>query len=190
MKRIVLLFAALLVAGCGEKVSPHLKYETEGDAVTITGCDKKASGALTIPAAIEGKSVTSIGKKAFAFCSSLTGITTPGSITSIGRSAFFNCASLTSIAIGDNVTSIGKGAFAGCSALTTIEVGAGNVNYTEVNGVLFNTEKTVLLTYPAGKTGANYTIPDSVTSIGDYAFWNRSSLTGVTIPDSVTRIGV
>ena len=67
MKKALLLFAALLVAGCGEKssteavsVSPQLKYETEGDAVTITGRDKKASGALTIPAAIEGKAVIEV----------------------------------------------------------------------------------------------------------------------------------
>ncbi|MCP4846827.1 MAG: leucine-rich repeat protein, partial [Verrucomicrobiaceae bacterium] len=61
--------------------------------------------------------------------------------------------------------------------------------YTEVNGVLFNTEKTVLLTYPAGKTGTNYNIPDGVTSIGVQAFWSSSSLTSITIPDSVTSIG-
>ena len=53
-------------------VSPHLKYEIKGDAVTITGCDKKASGALTIPAIIEGNPVTSIGMWAFRGCRSLT----------------------------------------------------------------------------------------------------------------------
>ncbi len=97
MKRIVLLFAALLVAGCGEKVNPHLKYETEDDAVTITGCDKKASGALTIPATIEGKTVTSIGGMAFFFCTSLTSITIPDRVTSIGEYAFAGCNNLTAV---------------------------------------------------------------------------------------------
>ncbi|HIG84602.1 MAG TPA: leucine-rich repeat domain-containing protein [Verrucomicrobia bacterium] len=58
-----------------------------------------------------------------------------------------------------------------------------------MNGVLFNKEKTVLIAYPAGKTGTNYTIPDSVTSIGQSAFFQCTSLTSITIPDSVTSIG-
>ena len=91
---------------------------------------------------------------------------------------------------GNPVTSIGDGAFSWCWRLTTIEVGEGNVNFTEVNGVLFNAEKTVLLTYPAGKKGANYTIPDGVTSIGISAFTNSQFLRSITIPDSVTSIGV
>ena len=101
-------------------VNRDLKYEIKGDAVTITGCDKKASGALTIPATIEGKSVTSIGKSAFSRCYSLTSIRIPDSVTSIENDAFYRCKSLTNVTIPDGVTSIGNNAFRYCTSLTSI----------------------------------------------------------------------
>ena len=85
----------------GAPVKPNFKYEIQGDTVTITGCDKKASGALTIPATIEGKSVTSIGDAAFNYNAQLTNITIPNGVTSIGSGAFTSCDSLTSIIIPD-----------------------------------------------------------------------------------------
>ena len=190
MRPVLLLSVSLplLLGGCNQS-SSVLKYEIHGDAVTITGCDEDASGELVIPNAIKGKPVTSIGGGAFSDCISLTGITIPDGVTSIGNYAFYYCTNLTSITIPDSVTSIGDAAFSGCSALTTIEVAAENVNYTEVNGVLFDTEMTLLHTYPAGKTGASYTIPHSVTSIEAGAFQYCTSLTNITIPDSVTSIG-
>jgi hypothetical protein len=123
-----------------------LTWTTAGGEVTITDCDTAATGELVIPDTIGGNPVTSIGRSAFAHCRSLTSITIPDGVTSIGQNAFQTCVSLTSITIPDSVTSIGSSAFHTCWSLTTIEVGAGNVNYTDVNGVLFNTEKTVLLT--------------------------------------------
>ena len=236
MKHLISLLAFSLLIGCdGEKsntapserspkeaasetkspeavsVNPNLKYKIEGDAVTITGCDKKALGDLIIPAKIEGKPVTSIGNSAFQSSTNLTSITNPDSVISIGDEAFFNCTSLTSITIPDGVTSIGDGAFWDCTNLTsitipdsvtsigssafractslpTIEVSTGNANYMNVEVVLFNKEKTLLHTYPAGKAGANYVIPDSVNSIGDGAFVNCTSLTSVSVSNGVTSI--
>jgi hypothetical protein len=144
----------------------------------------KQNGQYSIPA-----SVTSIGSYAFVGCSSLTSVTIPDSVTSIESAAFADCSSLTSVTIPDSVTSIGNYAFVACNSLMSIGVVAGNSEYTSQDGVLFDKNKTTLIQYPAGKQNGHYSISASVTSIGNYAFWECSSLTSVTIPDSVTSIG-
>ena len=137
---------------------------------------------MTIP-----DSVTLIGNGAFLGCTSLTSVTIPDSVTSIGERAFSECTSLTSVTIPDSVTSIGDGAFASCTSLTGIWVAEGNNDYSsDASGVLFNKDKITLVQCPG--TFREYTIPDSVTSIGEQAFMGCSSLTSVTIPDSVTSI--
>ncbi len=134
-------------------------------------------------------SVTSIGNEAF-WGSGLTSVTIPNSVTSIGYYAFRECSGLTSIEIPNSVTSIGTMAF-NCIGLISIVVASDNLNYCTVDGVLFNKEQTELNQYPIAKsyTQREYTIPNSVTSIGDYAFDNCIGLTSVTIPNSVTSIG-
>ena len=208
-------FAAMVVlcAVCaGAETYGDLEYSVLDDGtVEITDYNGIAK-TVDIPEKINGKSVTSIGNCAFRYCtslksitipnsvmeigssafsgcSSLTSITIPNSVTEIGVYAFKGCTSLTSITIPNSVTNIGDSTFWGCSSLTAIYVAVDNKNYTSVNGVLFNKDKTALICYPAGKTDKSYNITNSVTSIGDYAFNGCSSLTSVTIPNSVTEIG-
>ena len=138
---------------------------------------------ITIPS-----SVTSIGIYTFSHCTSLASITIPSSVTSIGGSAFEGCSNLTSITIPSSVTSIGDSAFDYCTSLASIIVDPSNTSYSSVDEVLFNKDLTALNWYPAGKTGSSYTIPSSVTSIGNSAFKDCSSLASITIPASVTNI--
>ena len=158
-------------------INPNLKYKIRGYVVVISACDEKASGALTIPAMIEGKAVTRIEEKAFLNCSSLTSITIPDSVTSIGSSAFSQCSNLTSITIPDSVTSIGRyDTFERCTSLTSITIPQ---SVTSIGAFAFY-----------GCTNlTSITIPDSVTSIGAYAFRFCLRLTSITIGDSVTSIG-
>ena len=152
------------------------------------------------------KGVKVIGDWTFENCKSLTNINIPNSVTTIGEHAFSDCDSLTSINIPNSVTTIGDGAFEYCVSLTSITIPNSVVTiignpfqdwhgnlYNESKAfiyedhVLFNKNKTILIAYIA--KGTNYTIPNSVTTIGDSAFWDCDSLTSINIPNSVTTIG-
>jgi hypothetical protein len=92
------------------------------------------------------------------------------------------------VEIPGSVANIGRSAFYGCTNLSAIHVDPANSDYTSEDGVLYNKNKTTLLVYPSGKGGV-FSIPGSVTNIGDSAFYDCSSLVSVEIPNTVTKIG-
>ncbi|MBO5910547.1 MAG: leucine-rich repeat domain-containing protein, partial [Clostridia bacterium] len=132
---------------------------------------------------------TKINNYAFYKYSSLTSVVIGDSVTSIGDYVFCYCDSLTSVVIGNSVTRIGSEFFSGCSSLTSILVDENNVSYKSIDGNLYSKDGKILIRYAPGKKDTVFTIPNSVTSIGEAAFSGCSSLTSVVIGDSVTSIG-
>ncbi len=125
----------------------------------------------------------------FSDCVSLTSIEIPDSVTFIGGFTFAGCTSLTSVVIPAGVTNIDGGAFQNCNSLAEINVDENNTSYSSENGIVFNKDRTVLVQYPEGRNDISYSIPDTVTEIYAYAFYNCASLTSIDIPAGVTSIG-
>ncbi|MBQ9625444.1 MAG: leucine-rich repeat protein [Clostridia bacterium] len=208
-----------MLGGVDIPIPSEVTYE--GDTYTITAIGKGAFGdsrtltSVTIPASVEiigddafglceslktvtfaeGSKLTTIGDRAFMDCPSLTTVTfgENSQLTTIGQSAFFKCTSLTSIEIPSGVTSIGDWAFRECTSLTEINVADGNTNYSSVEGVLYNGNKTELIKCPIAIKKTSITIPNSVKTIrgynlGEYGFDRCTGLTSIEIPASVESI--
>ena len=153
-------------------------------------------------------SVTEIGEAAFEACIGLKSIEIPNSVTSIGWKAFMDCSGLTSVEIPNSVTSIRDYAFYGCNSLTSVTIPQsvnelycpfpacenlkeiivedGNEYYVSEKGVLYNHDKTCIIQCPGGKS--EYELPNTVTKIGQSAFYGCSGLTSMEISSSVTSI--
>ena len=177
--------------------------------IEITGYNGTGT-AVSIPSAIDGKTVTSIGRTAFYENGNITSVVIPNTVTKIGEGAFTRCTKLTSITIGNkvetietyafdetaistitipaSVKTIGDYIFYDCMNLKTINVASGSTSFASVNGVLFDKNITKLISYPIAKTNTTYTIPSTVTTIGELGFRKCTYLEQINIPNSVTTL--
>ena len=127
---------------------------------------------------------------AMAGCSDMSGIVIlPETLKIIGEEAFRDCDNLTEITIPAGVTTINSNPFFSCNHLKEIHVNENNPNFCDDNGILFDKNKTSLISYPPDKPYEQYSIPDTVTSISYSAFNSCEHLTSMSIPDNVTSIG-
>ena len=188
-------FAYDIAVKNADGVEIYYNYINDGLELEVAGFPSIHKGNAVIPDEVtymnRTRKVTSIGDYAFYQRSGLTSVTIPNSVTSIGNGAFASCSGLTSVTIPNSVTSIDARAFSGCDGLKkvivkdiaawcSIDFGDGDSNPLKYAHHIYsdaNTEITDLV------------IPNSVTSIGGYAFYKCSGMTSVTIPNSVTSIG-
>jgi len=193
------------IGGSAFRGCSGLTSVTIPNSVTTIG-DYAFQGCSALTSISIGNSVTSIGTQAFSGCSGLTILfwnsrncsyngdiytynieqVTIGNEVEVLPSGFVECSKITSVTIPNSVTTIGNTAFRGCSGLTRITVDSNNTVYDSrdnCNAIIKSSSNELI-------TGCNNTIiPNSVTTIGNSAFYGCSGLTSVTIPNSVTEIG-
>lgn len=156
---------------------------------TITNIGYQAFTTSSLTSMIIPDSVITIGPSSFLDCSNLASVTIGTNVTTFGDEAFGNCPRLTNIFIPASVTNFTDGsAFLECTNLIAIYVDSQNPVYSSVAGVLFDKHQTTLVTYPGGLVGS-YVFPNTVTSIGDFAFAFNYNLTNVIIPEGITNVG-
>jgi hypothetical protein len=154
----------LILLAIPASVNAQFTFTTNNGAISITGYTCPPVETVTIPNTINGLPVTRIGGW-----------------------VFNNCYALTNLVIPASVTNIDVWAIDSCTRLAAITVDALNPAYVSVDGVLFNKDQTVLLQYPTGRTGS-YTIPNTVTNIGNAAFY-ICNFTNVVIGSGLTSLG-
>ena len=186
MKRTIFLMLAVLLSGLSASAYAFkvdgIAYNKNGDGKSVyVSYGGDYTGPVTIPERVtyDGAtySVTSIGEFAFKDCTGLTSVTIPTSVTSIGEEAFRCCTGLTSVTIPNSVTEIGYSAFGGTPWYNNQPDGVvyiGKVAY-EFKGEM--------------ASGTAINIKEGTVSISGYAFYGCTGLTSITIPNSVTSIG-
>ncbi len=209
LKKHLLSVAAVCLLTQPAGLRAQFTFITNNGNITITGYTGTNLD-VTIPGNTNGHVVTAIadhafeysaltnvtfpgalivvGVEAFDYCSNLVTVPLPKGVATIGDWAFGDCPVRTSVTLPVNLTNIGVDAFGNCSSLTNIGVAAGNLYFTNVNGVLFNKSLTMLLQYPGGLAGS-YTVPSSATNIAGGAYFGCHHLTSVAIGSNVTSIG-
>lgn len=150
---------------------------TIGESV-FYGCDSLTD--VKLPADLQ-----KIKKTAFYKCP-LAELELPQGLVSIGKEAFYGCG-LTELELPAGLTTMDSGALNGLRDLTTIKVAEDNRSFVSVNGVLFTADMSTMVTYPSGKTGESYIIPDGVSKLGLYAFY-YAPLTDIYLPADITAV--
>ncbi len=153
------------------------------DGVTSYSACKNAIRFSNLESISIADSVTKIGNRAFFNCVKLSNLTLPSKLESLGNSSFDGYSG--SVIIPASTTHIGTAALPSASA---IYVDSGNETYKAEDGILFTKDGKTLIQYPGAKQTTEYTVPDSVTELGQYAFYINDNIENVTIASGVSKI--
>ena len=138
---------------------------------------------VTLPSTL-----TTIEEMAFSGCKSLEEVDLPEGLTEIGDTAFCQCGKLRKISLPKSLTTLGDRVFTDMPGLEEILVADGCESFASEDGVLFSADKTTLICYPEGKTGASYTVPESVKAFAPDAIHHNQNLTGLILPEALGEL--
>ena len=181
------------------------------DMKEIVLCPMSFEGSFTVPATVtkihayafyeveglteiifeQGTEDMTIGERAFAYCSGLTSIVLSDNVVSLGESVFLYCSNLESLTLSKKLVSFTSYDMVNyCNKLAQINVGADGQgeNFSSVNGILYNADKTALVAYPAAKTDETVTVESSVKVIFTQAFMQNSHIVTVVLPEGLIEI--
>ena len=175
-----------------------LTYQLEADRAIVTQCDKSAEE-VEIPSEIAGKPVLQIAEDAFQFCENLTSVEIPDTVQTIGKNAFWSCHKLQHVTLPKNLTAVGDNCFRSCGLLAELEI---PVTLQKIGLDAFcdtawlknqQTENPLvqvnhILIDATTCSGTAVEVPDGVTEIGNFAFYNCGNLQKIMLPASVTKI--
>ena len=207
MKKWLCLLAVLALAvfcfgvgaAAGEsaaKTAGDYQYTLREDGTAeITGYTGTAEE-LEIPAELDGKQVTALGRYAFSYCDTLTGVTVPETVTGLGDFVFYACGNLKSVTLPAGVTEVGTNPFYKCGKLQEITVPDDSESLKAEDYVLTYIPENRMICFISGAVDElsdepiDYCdVPEGTEIIGDYALSGCTALAEVTIPDSVKTIG-
>lgn len=197
----LLMLAVLCMSGCSESKGVVFKLSENQNYYIVTGYEVNIKGKITIPQSYKNLPVREIADGAFKECTTITGITIPGTVRTIGKEAFEGCTALTSVVISNGVEKIGERAF-GDTGLTDVFIPNSIQEMANAFGAYLNPCASLKMvefqdgfeTIPSN--ALNYCenleeiiIPESVKVIGEGAFSSCKSLKGINLPSGLKKIG-
>ncbi len=179
----------VIAADDAEHTQGNYVYTVKNKKATIVSTVNEVRGNLKIPSKLGGYPVVAIDDIAFMFSTFITDVTIPDTVETIGSGAFSYCSLLKNVKIGKGLKKLADNPFTGCELLSKIQVSADNKHFsTDEKGVLFDKNKTKLISFPSGLALSEYTVPEGVKVIGESAFSGNSKINAVHLPSSLVEI--